>query len=386
MRLEGALLESTIAAALEPGERSEAASSRLFREWVEPLSDSFTAAGVEEYLRVFPEILAAALPGCRAAAIRERYQRLRSRGPFAGPKETVCDVVVLSRVTLGADVAVTSVALDAARKAFPNATLHLAGNRKNWEMFAAERRLRLLEAPYARQDGLRGRLEASALLATRIPDGAVVIDPDSRLSQLGLIPMGDEERYYFFESRSAGGGGTLGQLTAEWCRRMFGVAGRAWIAPEKGLLTSPRVCVSFGTGGNPDKGLGPEFEAGVLRHLAQRGLPVLADKGMGGEESERVERAAAGLAGVETWLGAFAPFAFEIARAPLYIGYDSSGQHVAAAAGTPLVCAFQGAPSERFFERWRPHGAGPARVVRAASDPLGEVCRAADDLISRRVS
>lgn len=386
MPLEGALLESTIAAALGSGEDSEAAGSHLFREWVEPLSDSFTKAGVDEYLRLFPDILASVLPGFPAGPLRDRYHRIRDREPFSGPRDAVRDVVVLSRVTLGADVAVTSVVLDAARQAFPDATLHLAGNRKNWELFAGERRLRLLEAPYARRGGLRGRLEASAALAARIPEGALVIDPDSRLSQLGLIPMGEDDRYYFFESRSAQGPGTLGQLTAEWCRRMFGAAGRAWIAPEKGLLASPRVCVSFGTGGNPDKGLGPEFEAGVLRHLVRRGLPLLIDKGMGGEEGERVERAAAGLNGVETWLGAFAPFAFEIARAPLYIGYDSSGQHVAAAAGTPLVCAFQGAPSERFFERWRPHGAGPARVVRDAADPLGEVCRAADELISRRAS
>ena len=33
---------------------------------------------------------------------------------------------------------------------------------------------------------------------------SIVIDPDSRLTQLGLLPICREEDYYFFESRSFG--------------------------------------------------------------------------------------------------------------------------------------------------------------------------------------
>ena len=33
----------------------------------------------------------------------------------------------------------------------------------------------------------------------------MVIDPDSRLTQLGLIPVCDDSRYFFFESRAFGG-------------------------------------------------------------------------------------------------------------------------------------------------------------------------------------
>jgi len=47
----------------------------------------------------------------------------------------------------------------------------------------------------------------------------------------------------------------------------------------------------------------------------------------------------------------------------LFIGYDSAGGHVAAAAGTPLVSIFAGALCERTFQRWRPTGPGPAKVL-----------------------
>jgi ADP-heptose:LPS heptosyltransferase len=36
------------------------------------------------------------------------------------------------------------------------------------------------------------------------------------------------------------------------------------------------------------------------------------------------------------------------------VGYDSAGQHAAAAAGVPLICIFAGFPTLRMFHRWRP--------------------------------
>ena len=49
-----------------------------------------------------------------------------------------------------------------------------------------------------------------------------------------------------------------------------------------------------------------------------------------------------------------------IANSDLYVGYDSAGQHAAAALGIPLISIFAGAVNDRFFERWRPDG----RVLR----------------------
>jgi ADP-heptose:LPS heptosyltransferase len=55
--------------------------------------------------------------------------------------------------------------------------------------------------------------------------------------------------------------------------------------------------------------------------------------------------------------GSYASFASHILQSDLYVGYDSAGQHVAAAGNVPLVSVFCGHASERMFSRWRPNTA-----------------------------
>jgi ADP-heptose:LPS heptosyltransferase len=134
-------------------------------------------------------------------------------------------------------------------------------------------------------------------------------------------------------------------------------------------------------GENPAKRVADPFEAGWLAHLAQRAGILVIDKGAGGEEAERVERAVtqAGIAPdrVRIFQGSFADFASIIARSDLYAGYDSAGQHVAAACGIPLVSVFAGFASPRMFSRWRPTGRGRIEVVRVENpDPADVLDRA----------
>ena len=68
-----------------------------------------------------------------------------------------------------------------------------------------------------------------------------------------------------------------------------------------------------------------------------------------------------------------------IARSPLYIGYDSAGQHAAAALGIPAITVFAGHPNERFLRRWHPHGTGPRTTLLAGSPDLMERVNAAID-------
>jgi ADP-heptose:LPS heptosyltransferase len=121
-------------------------------------------------------------------------------------------------------------------------------------------------------------------------------------------------------------------------------------------------------GENPAKRIPDPFEQNLLRGLVHPDMVVWIDKGAGGEETERVERAitacCAAPGQIRTWQGAFAPFASLIARSRLYVGYDSAGQHVAAACGVPLLTVFAGSVSTRMFERWSPSGPGPIQVVR----------------------
>jgi ADP-heptose:LPS heptosyltransferase len=269
----------------------------------------------------------------------------------------------LSRVTLGADVAVTSIILDAAKRRFPDAEIYLAGPQKNWELFAADGRIRHQPFAYPRAGSVEARLSTWPVFENA---DTIVIDPDSRLSQLGLLPVCEEEQYFFFESRAFGGArsATLAQLTREWVSAVFQVEdSKAYIAPQPGSISAD-IAVSFGVGDNPEKRLDGQFEWEVLRTLARTGQRVVIDQGAGREETARVQRLSEAVPGVDSWSGAYAPFAHAISKAKLYVGYDSAGQHVAAACGTPLLSIFKGYTSERMFERWRPSGDGPIEVIK----------------------
>lgn len=129
--------------------------------------------------------------------------------------------------------------------------------------------------------------------------------------------------------------------------------------------------VSLGVGENPAKRVEDPFESELLTLLASRPGLVMVDAGApGSEEEERVRRAieSTGLSADRIGLheGSFASFAAMIAASELYAGYDSAGQHVAAALGIPLITVFAGYASERMFARWRPDSPGPSTVIQAA--------------------
>jgi ADP-heptose:LPS heptosyltransferase len=345
-------------------------SRDLLRVVAEGLADRFEPALCDTYAALFSEALAALDPELNAQALLARYRKIRTVRPFHD--RVVRNVFVLSRVTLGADVAITSIILDAAKQRFPDARIFLVGSRKSWELFEADPRIEHLLAAYPRGGLLRERLDGWRALRQSLsqPDG-ITIDPDSRLTQLGLAPVCTDEDYYFFESRAYGGDGdeSLGTLTRRWVSETFGVErSRAYIAPKKWEGGQPAITVSFGVGENPAKRIGDPFEAELLAALAGRGVPILIDKGAGGEEAERVARAIPRSDNVSCWEGSFAGFASAIAGSALYIGYDSAGQHVAAACGVPLVSIFAGFPTARMAARWRPTGRGPIEVVRV-DDP-----------------
>lgn len=380
------LLESLVGMALsEDPTQARRASRALFSIVVERLADLFEPCLCDAYALLFSDVIGRVVPGMDAGEILRRHRRIRDCQPY-GNGATVRDVFVLSRVTLGADVAVTSVLLDAAKRRFPDSNIWFTGPRKNWELFARDSRLRHAGIDYPRDATLRDRLaihrQLSELLAA--PD-SIVIDPDSRLTQLGLLPVGDEDRYYFFESRSYGeySDQALPELARRWAAEIFGVeSAAAFIAP---LESAPHamVTVSLGVGDNQSKRVAGPFERGLMEELASSGASVLVDRGGSEEEASRVDRAIGGLPNVRTWTGAFAPFASAIAMSALYCGYDSAGQHVAAACGTPLVSVFAGYASPRMFYRWRPYGTGLSEVIRADGLEAAAVLEQAKQAVRR---
>ncbi len=343
-----------------------AATQALFRYVVEPLADLFEPALCDVYARLFSYVIARALPGYEAEELFVRYQRIRQVRKFLGGQ--VQNVFVLSRVTLGADVAVTSCVLAAAKQRFPGARVFFVGPAKNAELFAADPSIRPVPLVYGRSTVLRERLLAASELEAIVEEpGAIVLDPDSRLTQLGLLPICDDARYYFFESRAFGGDTDAGltDLTSQWLSEVFDMERtEPYLAP----VLQPKIAeitVSFGVGENADKRIGGDFEYEVLRALLRYGVPVLIDRGAGGEEADRITALAKRLGSPGNLLlhdGSYASFASHIVQSRLYVGYDSAGQHVANAARVPLVSIFTGYVSERMLSRWRPRGP-QARVI-----------------------
>ncbi len=414
----------------EPGRRA------TFPLLVERLSDSFDPRLCPLYDRAFAQMISYCrkLPSAVAidAALRRfglesesdlagRKARLRNPPPLVDPRDRkrVRKVLVLSRVTLGADVAITSVVLQKAIRTFPQAELVMFGSSKLLQLFGGDKRLRIRPVRYQTEGGLLERLASWLPVVEAVeqeirglrPEEYLLIDPDSRLLQLGLLPaLPDDSRYFFLESRAFGelGQGTMSRITLRWLEGIFGPSSEnsGEIFPAVSLRESDRdfarvlcsglrrggsrylVALSFGVGGNPDKRVADPFEERLLLSLLEDGSTVLLDKGFGEEELGRANRlcdlvrangktvvdldegSAAAASGEQelhaqmlTWQGGIGRFAALIGESNEYIGYDSAGQHIAAALGVPAIDIFSPSASPVFQERWTPSGREAVYVI-----------------------
>ncbi len=358
------------------------AAKLLISHVVEDLSDRFDPSLVDCYVAMFTEALAACQPIWSRDFLRNRYQQLRAGSPPLSAL-AVEQIFVLSRITLGADIAVTSVFLDALRKRYPEARISLIGPSKNFELFAGDPGISHWPLDYPRGGTLPQRMAvAGQLSGLGDQPGTLVVDPDSRITQLGLLPIAPSTRTLFFESRTADAESTrtLSEIASRFCFLRLGVpdavpflalpASLVQAASTlKSLSTLAPVTVSFGVGGNLAKRVGHRFEGGLLQTLAATGRPIWLDAGAGGAEADWVSAAAAALPSSQVHIlhGSFASFCAHIANSALYVGYDSAGQHAASALGVPGITVFRGAVSQRMMDRWKPRGPG-SRVIAVTSD------------------
>jgi ADP-heptose:LPS heptosyltransferase len=123
-------------------------------------------------------------------------------------------------------------------------------------------------------------------------------------------------------------------------------------------------------GENPAKRIEDPFEERLLKLLAAGPDLVMVDAGAPGSEEEARVRNAINRLGedgkrIGVHEGSFASFAAMIAASRRFVGYDSAGQHVAAALGIPLICIFAGYATRRMMQRWAPAGEGWSRVIDA---------------------
>ena len=384
-------LEDLIERALDEDDPfvAAAANRALFSIIIERLADLFEPALCDVYARLFSHIISRALPEYDSRELLLRYNRVRQPRRF--PSGDIHRVFVLSRVTLGADAAVTSVALAMAKARFPDAEICLVGPEKNAELFAGDSAVRPIPVTYGRSSLLRERLLAAAELKVTVDEaGTIVIDPDSRLTQLGLIPVCDDARYFFFESRAFGGSNqsSLSELISEWLAEAFDTDRyQPYVAPAV-QPSIAQISVSLGVGENANKRLSDNFEMNAIRTMLKSGHAVVIDRGAGGEEAKRVTAMVEALgnpSGLHLHDGSYASFASQIVQSRLYVGYDSAGQHVAAASSVPLVSVFAGYASARMFQRWRPT-TSTSRVIPIADDRRAQGEATALNAISEAVA
>ncbi len=408
-------------------ELNQAAARALFSIIIERLCDEFEDLPTETYNQVMAQVITYCrrLPAGRdlddslkrfelhsqhdllnrIAAIRQHHKRLP-------PHMDVRKVLLLSRVTIGADVAITSVIIQRLSRLLPKAELVLIGSSKLREIYGANPALRFQPVDYDRRGGLLERLASwqrvlhviRAETADNRSQQTILVDPDSRLSQLGVLPLIDGDRYYFFNSRSdefLNRKMSMAQLTNGWLDGLTGEQDAAYpmvwpltaeLEKAKKLSAHLRaagarsiVTVNFGVGANPRKRVGRDLETRLLLTLLKEPATiVILDHGYGDEEREQTRalmssvagrgysveelaaggaafpKLASGVIAVRTRLGEITGI---IANSDEYIGYDSAGQHIAAALAIPCLTIFAGSNTMRFIRRWSAYGPNSREIV-----------------------
>ncbi len=411
---------------LDSGLNSIAARA-LFGIIIERLCDDFEELQTETYNRVMTQIItfcrklpvAKELDRClndfkiySRNDLLERIRTIRMDAKILSPQRDVKKILLLSRVTIGADVAVTSIIIQRLAELFPEAEMVLIGGSKLEEIYGGNSRIRLRKTDYNRNGGLLNRLSSWQLVLNIIQQelnfcplqNTILVDPDSRLSQLGVLPLIPSDQYFFFDSRSEisfTANLSMAQLTNAWLNKVTGGEDfrypAVWLLPSnmsrasqlytklKNYGAQRVIAVNFGVGGNPRKKVGRLLEQELLLSLLREpNTVILLDKGAGDEEleysnslmdvlkekgcpiedavfvSEFDGKISSGVIGLQTRIGEIAAI---IAECDEYIGYDSACQHIAAALKIPCLTIFAGSNNMRFIRRWSAFGPNSSRIV-----------------------
>ena len=403
------------------------AARALFGIIIESLCDDFEELQIETYNRIMAQVITF----CRQLPtgtqlnrclddfkihsqddLLQRIQAIRVDTRVLSPRREVKKILLLSRVTIGADVAITSIIIQRLAKLFPSAQIVLIGDAKLQQIYAGNTRIRVQKAPYDKKGDLLERLSSWQRVLAIIEQElaacplrqTILVDPDSRLLQLGVLPIVPAEHYFFFDSRSNvsfSANMSMAQLTNAWLDKLTGVEDfhypRVWLSAAN-LSKAAHLCnrlkdngarrviaANFGVGGNPRKKVTGLLEQNLLLSLlAEPGTVILLDKGSGDAELRNCNalmaavkdqghlieeavfgagldsRMSGGIIGLQTSIGEISAV---IAHCDEYIGYDSACQHIAAALKTPCLTIFAGSNNMRFMRRWSAFGPKSSKIV-----------------------
>ncbi|MBU0674344.1 MAG: hypothetical protein KJ950_06850 [Proteobacteria bacterium] len=413
------------------------AVAALYHRIIEPLSDDFQPASTRTGNMVLARLIHQVGRRPRETVFSQlldhwqlynesdlilRWEKVTNQPPIPKLwKKTVTKIFIPSRVTSGADIAITSIMAHRLSASFPNAQVILVGPAHLGIMFHDCPHISASLFEVNRQGNLDERIlfwpQLAELIQQQIgntPAGTTLLfDPDSRLTQLGLLPLLPTPYTFHFNSRSFGQAlepYSLSLAVNRWLNLLLNESAdhSPQVCPPHSLRTSSALLcrtfrdqgcrnlllINFGVGGNPRKRLGDPFEEELLTRLLNWDKTIiLLDMGTGSEEKIRVEKLLKtigikgtptdllsdhhsmpprqvinhGLVGFESSIGGLAAMAGQV---DTYIGYDSCGQHLAAAAGIETITVFAGAPNERFIHRWTPWTKNnPVTVIPVAPGP-----------------
>ncbi len=318
------------------------------------------------------------------AALQERYARVRRNERLEVPSQPQ-RIVVLSRVTLGADIAITSVLLQRLRARFPDSPITLVADRGAASLIGACPGVRPYLMRYPRSGSLGERLVAWSTV-TRLIDqlGAdLVVAADSRIDQLGSLPSCPEERYAFIETSFAGEVRPWAVHINAAFDTLFGpgapAAPAVWLDGAPPSLPQPCIALKLQAAGARDKTLSVDFERRLLQGLLDQGHTLVVDRGIGDEiarsdavlastgqpvvQASDAVTPSLGKARILAWKGSIGGWARLTSGCTRAIAYDSVHGHLSAAIGLPTTVLFAGQPTPDFATAWAPPG---ARVIDAA--------------------
>lgn len=409
----------------------------LFADVVEPLNDALDAAGRQGYAAVFPAALWAVIE--RHAPLKEtlkefgitsldalqaRYDLVRQSSSVAvtgSPRR----IGVLSRVTIGADVLLASVVIGHLRKAWPDAQVVLFGDKKLAPLFTGDPQVSVQAIAYRRRGSLGERIETWLGLIDQIAgaDLDLLIGPDSRLDQLGILPLGPAEQYRLWENLQPGPEPqSLARILDAWCGRICGTG--PGINPQlhldgptaalgqhfsQSFGAGPLLAVKLDYGGNDAKRLPRPAEVAILQQAVVDGWRLVLDRGFGDEELAEsddllqqvglkafdIDDSGKGF-GIDPadlkpgqcaqqpvirFHGSIAGWAAAVSACQGALSYDSVGHHLAAALSVPLVTAFTGHPSAAFPVAWQAMGPAQRIQVLIPNDQRSEI-RWAHEVVS----
>ncbi len=391
----------------------------LYLVIIEGLCDDFSTSGVELGNLVLLRLLTLvrSVPAGRrtddllnslgyadSRQLLDRYRRIAGHpASIKARREKIKKIIILSRVTVGADVAITSIMAQRLQRFFINSEIVIIGPRHINEIFYDLDSVSYIPFNYVRQGNLLDRmtfwpdLYEMVELQCRGQDSAacLVFDPDSRLSQLGLLPLLAEQDTCYFNSRqdqSADGLNlSLSELTNQWLNKILDENNNVpplvanCSAHEKAATVFFRqfkhsfiATANFGVGEDSRKRVIDPFEEHLVFALLEKPDTILIlDTGSTGEEKIRIEKIIKSARnrginidivqeneldckkinfshGIINFNGGVSSLAAVIRRSNIFLGYDSCCQHLATAIGLPTVITFAGAPNKRFRYRWQP--------------------------------